>query len=100
MIWQENVSQIVMLTNLMEGKKVPKVDNCHFEWIIILKNHGWLIKKLFFSKAKCVQYWPDLEADINCDVFTINATDERQYAFYAIRKMKIRHTMVMSFSYL
>uniref|UniRef100_A0A8W8NNF7 Receptor-type tyrosine-protein phosphatase kappa n=1 Tax=Magallana gigas TaxID=29159 RepID=A0A8W8NNF7_MAGGI len=64
MIWQENVSQIVMLTNIMEG-----------------------------NKMKCVQYWPDLEADNDYDVFTISTSSERQYAFYIIRKMKISHKM-------
>ncbi|XP_065941951.1 receptor-type tyrosine-protein phosphatase epsilon [Magallana gigas] len=62
MVWQENVSQIVMLTKVTEGKK-----------------------------AKCVQYWPDLEEDFNCDVFTISTTHQRQYANYVIRKMKIWH---------
>uniref|UniRef100_K1R799 Leukocyte common antigen n=1 Tax=Magallana gigas TaxID=29159 RepID=K1R799_MAGGI len=63
MVWQENVSQIVMLTKVTEGKK-----------------------------AKCVQYWPDLEEHFNCDVFTISTTHQRQYANYVIRKMKIWHT--------
>lgn len=43
---------------------------------------------------KCVQYWPDLEADNDYDVFTISTSSERQYAFYIIRKMKISHKMV------
>uniref|UniRef100_A0A8W8NZK0 protein-tyrosine-phosphatase n=1 Tax=Magallana gigas TaxID=29159 RepID=A0A8W8NZK0_MAGGI len=63
MVWQENVSQIVMLTNVTEGKK-----------------------------AKCVQYWPDSDEDFDCDVFTITTTHQRQYANYVIRKMKIWHT--------
>lgn len=36
MVWQENVSQIVMLTNVTEGKKV-NFDNCCSESVMIYK---------------------------------------------------------------
>ncbi|XP_065921950.1 receptor-type tyrosine-protein phosphatase mu isoform X1 [Magallana gigas] len=58
MIWQENVVQIVMLTNLKEG-----------------------------TKKKCAKYWPDLNADKDCDVFIINTFEEKQYANCVIRKI-------------
>lgn len=60
MVWQENIKQIVMLTNLMEG-----------------------------TKAKCVQYWPDIDQNIHIDMFLLETTEERLYAFYCIRKVKL-----------
>nr|XP_034318459.1 receptor-type tyrosine-protein phosphatase T isoform X7 [Crassostrea gigas] len=60
MIWQENVEQVVMLTNIMEGDK-------------------W----------KCIQYWPNLQTSMECGSFTVHSFEEKQYAFYVIRKLKV-----------
>ncbi|XP_065941986.1 tyrosine-protein phosphatase non-receptor type 6-like [Magallana gigas] len=60
MIWQEHVEQVVMLTNIMEGDK-------------------W----------KCIQYWPNLQTSIECGSFTVHSFEEKQYAFYVIRKLKV-----------
>nr|XP_034322788.1 receptor-type tyrosine-protein phosphatase kappa-like isoform X2 [Crassostrea gigas] len=60
MIWQENVEQVVMLTNLMEG-----------------------------SKWKCVQYWPNLQTSMDCGSFSIHSIEEKQYAFYIVRKFTV-----------
>nr|XP_034320243.1 receptor-type tyrosine-protein phosphatase zeta-like [Crassostrea gigas] len=65
MVWQERVEQVVMLTNLMEG-----------------------------AKAKCSQYWPELETDANFDIFTITTVDERHHAYYVIRKLNVTHTTI------
>uniref|UniRef100_A0A8W8P2I2 protein-tyrosine-phosphatase n=1 Tax=Magallana gigas TaxID=29159 RepID=A0A8W8P2I2_MAGGI len=62
MVWQEHIEQIIMLTNVMEG-----------------------------NTAKCFQYWPALETSVDCDSFTLNTTDERHYAYYVIRKLKMIH---------
>uniref|UniRef100_A0A8W8NXZ0 protein-tyrosine-phosphatase n=1 Tax=Magallana gigas TaxID=29159 RepID=A0A8W8NXZ0_MAGGI len=62
MVWQKHIEQIIMLTNLMEG-----------------------------NTAKCFHYWPALETSMDCDSFTLNTTDERHYAYYVIRKLKIIH---------
>nr|XP_022292874.1 receptor-type tyrosine-protein phosphatase epsilon-like isoform X2 [Crassostrea virginica] len=60
MIWQKNVTQIVMLTNLKEGVKV-----------------------------KCTQYWPEnMKARVHGD-FVIKNTEEKEYAFYVIRKLTV-----------
>nr|XP_022307678.1 receptor-type tyrosine-protein phosphatase gamma-like [Crassostrea virginica] len=60
MIWQENVTQIVMLTNLKEGVKV-----------------------------NCTQYWPEnMKARVHGD-FVIKNTKEKEYAFYVIRKLTL-----------
>ncbi|XP_078329023.1 receptor-type tyrosine-protein phosphatase epsilon-like [Crassostrea virginica] len=60
MIWQENVTQIVMLTNLKEGVKV-----------------------------KCTQYWPEnMKARVHGN-FVIKNTEEKEYAFYVIRKLTV-----------
>nr|XP_034322449.1 receptor-type tyrosine-protein phosphatase epsilon [Crassostrea gigas] len=58
MIWQENVVQVIMLTNLKEG-----------------------------TRKKCARYWPDLNADKDCAFFIINTLKEKQYANYVIRKI-------------
>nr|XP_034322492.1 receptor-type tyrosine-protein phosphatase kappa-like [Crassostrea gigas] len=62
MVWQEHIEQIIMLTNVMEG-----------------------------NTAKCFQYWPALETSMDCDNFTLITTDERHYAYYVIRKLKMIH---------
>nr|XP_034320792.1 receptor-type tyrosine-protein phosphatase kappa isoform X5 [Crassostrea gigas] len=62
MIWQEDVKQVIMLTNLMEGIK-------------------W----------KCVQYWPSIQTTMACGSFTIQLLDEKQYAFYNVRKLEVNN---------
>nr|XP_022309642.1 receptor-type tyrosine-protein phosphatase mu-like isoform X2 [Crassostrea virginica] len=62
MVWQQNVSEIVMLTNLMEGKKI-----------------------------KCFQYWPDCLKTELYDSVTIENVFEKQYAFYITRKFVVSH---------
>ncbi|XP_056003643.1 receptor-type tyrosine-protein phosphatase alpha-like [Ostrea edulis] len=60
MVWQENVSQIVMLTNLQEGTKV-----------------------------KCDQYWPDMQQSLLHDVISVRTTKEKHYATYSIREFMV-----------
>nr|XP_022307738.1 uncharacterized protein LOC111113741 [Crassostrea virginica] len=62
MVWQQNVSEIVMLTNLMEGEKI-----------------------------KCFQYWPDCLKTELYDSVTIENVFEKQYAFYITRKFVVSH---------
>ncbi|XP_062584245.1 receptor-type tyrosine-protein phosphatase alpha-like [Saccostrea cucullata] len=62
LVWQENVRQIVMLTNLKEDNKV-----------------------------KCIQYWPDLHKSSTSGVLSLSLEEEKIYAFYIIRKIKITH---------
>nr|XP_022308467.1 receptor-type tyrosine-protein phosphatase T-like [Crassostrea virginica] len=65
MIWQEHITDIVMLTNLIEGPKI-----------------------------KCHQYWPDKGKELNADPFTISLLEEKVYAYYVIRKMALRKKKV------
>ncbi|XP_078330625.1 receptor-type tyrosine-protein phosphatase epsilon-like [Crassostrea virginica] len=65
MIWQEHITDIVMLTNLIEG-----------------------------PKNKCHQYWPDKSKELNADSFTISLLEEKVYAYYVIRKMALRKKKV------
>nr|XP_034320244.1 uncharacterized protein LOC117687580 [Crassostrea gigas] len=62
MIWQENIEQIVMLTNLKEK-----------------------------ARTKCVQYWPDLKMEMSCDFLELYTTEECLYDNYVIRKLKVSH---------
>ncbi|XP_034321090.2 receptor-type tyrosine-protein phosphatase epsilon [Magallana gigas] len=62
MIWQEKVTQIVMLTNLKEGVKV-----------------------------KCIQYWPENTKSRLHGNIVIKNVEEKQYAFYVIRKLSVSH---------
>ncbi|XP_062612923.1 receptor-type tyrosine-protein phosphatase epsilon-like isoform X2 [Saccostrea cucullata] len=62
MIWQENVDQIIMLTNLKEGNKV-----------------------------KCSKYWPDLYQSSTFGVISLLAEEEQVYAYYKIRKFRVTH---------
>eukprot|EP00105_Crassostrea_gigas_P000840 XP_011412795.1 PREDICTED: receptor-type tyrosine-protein phosphatase epsilon [Crassostrea gigas] len=62
MIWQENVTQIVMLTNLKEGVQV-----------------------------KCFQYWPGKMKARRHGKIVIKNKEEKQYAFYVIRKLSVSH---------
>ncbi|XP_022306967.2 receptor-type tyrosine-protein phosphatase T-like, partial [Crassostrea virginica] len=60
MLWQEKVTQIVMLTNVKEGVKM-----------------------------KCIQYWPEIRKVSRYGNITIRTVEEKQYAFYVIRKLKV-----------
>ncbi|XP_061170909.1 uncharacterized protein LOC133180387 [Saccostrea echinata] len=62
MIWQENVTQIVMLTNLKEG-----------------------------NKAKCVKYWPDLTKSSTFGVISLRTDEEQSYANYKIRRIRVNY---------
>uniref|UniRef100_K1PKS9 protein-tyrosine-phosphatase n=1 Tax=Magallana gigas TaxID=29159 RepID=K1PKS9_MAGGI len=62
MIWQEKVTQIVMLTNLKEGVKM-----------------------------KCTQYWPENMKSRQHGNIVIKNVEEKQYAFYVIRKLSVSH---------
>lgn len=48
-----------------------------------------------FLKRKCIQYWPDLEASMDCDILTLKTTEERRYAYYVIRRLNIKHRQVL-----
>ncbi|XP_062572066.1 receptor-type tyrosine-protein phosphatase kappa-like [Saccostrea cucullata] len=60
MIWQEKVDYIVMLTNLIEGRKV-----------------------------KCHQYWPDENDKLEIGSFTIHLIEEKKYAYFIKRTMSL-----------
>ncbi|XP_056002946.1 receptor-type tyrosine-protein phosphatase epsilon-like isoform X1 [Ostrea edulis] len=62
MIWQDNVSQIVMLTNLKEGVKI-----------------------------KCTQYWPEEMKARAFGQLVVKSVEEKKYAFYVIRKLSVSH---------
>ncbi|XP_062567726.1 receptor-type tyrosine-protein phosphatase epsilon-like [Saccostrea cucullata] len=59
MIWQENVSVIVCLTNLKEG-----------------------------GKNKCAQYWPDISDKLQTGDFTLRHLEEKGYSNYTTRRFK------------
>ncbi|XP_062567727.1 receptor-type tyrosine-protein phosphatase alpha-like isoform X1 [Saccostrea cucullata] len=59
MIWQENVSVIVCLTNLKEG-----------------------------AKNKCAQYWPDISDKLQTGDFTLRHLEEKVYSNYTTRRFK------------
>ncbi|XP_056003136.1 receptor-type tyrosine-protein phosphatase epsilon-like isoform X2 [Ostrea edulis] len=61
MIWQENISVVVMLTNLVEG-----------------------------SKKKCEQYWPESEEEMAYGNITVRLMQEKRYANYVIRQLQLR----------
>nr|XP_022306855.1 receptor-type tyrosine-protein phosphatase kappa-like [Crassostrea virginica] len=63
MVWQENVTQIVMLTNLMEDDKI-----------------------------KCNQYWPESTDEEYYGDLNISKREERHFAFYVIRKFTMSHS--------
>nr|XP_022308429.1 receptor-type tyrosine-protein phosphatase alpha-like [Crassostrea virginica] len=63
MVWQENVTQIVMLTNLMEDDKI-----------------------------KCSQYWPESTDEEYYGDINISKCEERHFAFYVIRKFTMSNS--------
>nr|XP_034322583.1 uncharacterized protein LOC105338080 [Crassostrea gigas] len=65
MVWQGDVNQIIMLTNLKEGRKL-----------------------------KCAQNWPDQNATMTCENVVLTAMEERHYAYYVVRKIKMTHKKV------
>ncbi|XP_065941646.1 receptor-type tyrosine-protein phosphatase epsilon [Magallana gigas] len=63
MIWQENVSFIVMLTNIIEN-----------------------------GKNKCTQYWPTNEKILEVGPCKMKLLKEQVYAFYMYRKFTVQNT--------
>nr|XP_022294926.1 receptor-type tyrosine-protein phosphatase kappa-like [Crassostrea virginica] len=63
MVWQENVTQIVMLTNLMEDDKI-----------------------------KCSQYWPESTDEEYYGDINISKCEERHFAFQVIRKFTLSNS--------
>lgn len=43
-----------------------------------------------------MQYWPDLDQNLNIDIFSLETTDERLYAYYCIRKVKLTNEKVIA----
>eukprot|EP00105_Crassostrea_gigas_P036341 XP_019920489.1 PREDICTED: receptor-type tyrosine-protein phosphatase T [Crassostrea gigas] len=62
MIWQEEVTSIVMLTNLKEGDKI-----------------------------KCTQYWPDVNRLSDYGPVSVKLIGEKEYAFYIERILSVRY---------
>nr|XP_022309914.1 receptor-type tyrosine-protein phosphatase T-like [Crassostrea virginica]XP_022309915.1 receptor-type tyrosine-protein phosphatase T-like [Crassostrea virginica] len=62
MIWQENIHQIVMLTNLQEG-----------------------------TRNKCAQYWPEKCKKTTFGSFVLCTDEEKTYAHYVIRRITLSH---------
>ncbi|XP_048773766.2 receptor-type tyrosine-protein phosphatase kappa-like isoform X4 [Ostrea edulis] len=60
MVWQENATKIVNVTNLKEGTKI-----------------------------KCEKYWPDRKQTLKKGEFRIQNIEETVYANYVIRKLKV-----------
>ncbi|XP_061194789.1 receptor-type tyrosine-protein phosphatase epsilon-like [Saccostrea echinata] len=67
MIWQENVSVIVMLTNLIEG-----------------------------IKKKCEKYWPDLDMEMVSGKIELQLLQEKVYANYVVRRLKVNNSELKS----
>ncbi|XP_062613263.1 receptor-type tyrosine-protein phosphatase alpha-like isoform X2 [Saccostrea cucullata] len=62
MIWQERISVVVMMTNLTED-----------------------------SQEKCFKYWPSRYKTLTVGPLSIGVMQEKVYAFYTLRKMKLVH---------
>nr|XP_022308538.1 receptor-type tyrosine-protein phosphatase gamma-like isoform X3 [Crassostrea virginica] len=65
MIWQEDVSSIVMLTNLKEGDKV-----------------------------KCVKYWPSRNDLLSFGSISVKLIEEKIYAFFIERKLSVTNSII------
>ncbi|XP_061180604.1 receptor-type tyrosine-protein phosphatase alpha-like [Saccostrea echinata] len=61
MIWQEEIKDIVMLTNIIEN-----------------------------GKNKCTQYWPNKDKTMNIGPCEISLSEENTYAFYILRKFLVQ----------
>ncbi|XP_065939417.1 receptor-type tyrosine-protein phosphatase epsilon isoform X2 [Magallana gigas] len=66
MVWQENVSVIAMVTNLMEGATV-----------------------------KCERYWPEIDGSkITKGKFSIHLVSTKTYAYFAIHQLKVANNQI------
>nr|XP_022308543.1 receptor-type tyrosine-protein phosphatase T-like [Crassostrea virginica] len=65
MIWQEDVSSIVMLTNLKEGDKV-----------------------------KCYKYWPSRNESLSFGYISVELIEEKIYAFFIERKLSVTNSII------
>nr|XP_034318918.1 receptor-type tyrosine-protein phosphatase alpha isoform X1 [Crassostrea gigas] len=62
MIWQENVSSVVMVTTLVEGEKV-----------------------------KCNKYWPDKDNPVLYGPMQVTLMEEKEYACFTTRQLSVLH---------
>lgn len=54
---------------------------------------------MYFSKNKCAQYWPDGDKTVTFGTLALHLEEEKTYAYYIIRRIKMSHKKVMlSFS--
>lgn len=44
---------------------------------------------VYILQLKCVQYWPNLQTSIDCGSFSIHSMEEKEYAFYNVRKFTV-----------
>lgn len=44
---------------------------------------------VYILQWKCVQYWPYLQTSIDCGSFSIHSMEEKEYAFYNVRKFTV-----------
>lgn len=47
-----------------------------------------------------MQYWPDIDQNIHIDMFLLETTEERLYAFYCIRKVKLSNEKVITANFI
>lgn len=50
---------------------------------------------MYILQWKCVQYWPNLQTSMDCGSFSIHSMEEKQYAFYIVRKFTVTNKKVL-----
>lgn len=50
---------------------------------------------MYILQWKCVQYWPNLQTNMDCGSFSIHSMEEKQYAFYIVRKFTVTNKKVL-----
>lgn len=104
MVWQENVHQIIMLTNIIEDGKVGhgrhydnrteltyKYNHSKYAFYLLL----YLLMKwdiyLFNSKVKCEHYWPESDEPLILGDLDIRLQSDKHFASYSIRQMTLSY---------
>lgn len=49
---------------------------------------------VYILQLKCVQYWPNLQTSMESGSFMIHSIEEKQYAFYIVRKLTVTNKKV------
>lgn len=108
MIWEQSISVIVMITNLVEqGRVSHRQPNSNPELLVCAKGskppsyfptQTCCPVHLFFPQRKCDQYWPSENTEVY-GAIAVTLKSTKMHAWYTLRHFLIRNSRVTKVSH-